>query len=296
MAAGRGVPGAAAILVSMATGPIFTLASGRSGTHFLYQLFRRNAANCVCRHEPYGWNPSMFGRPIYDLAVGDWGAIRRLAERKARIIRGYASATYVETSHAFLKSWSDAAMELFPDMKLVHVVRDPLKVAKSEAWRHGLLDWMHMPLRNYRGGDGRAYPRWALTGLEPIYKQFSGGSLTLFQRYVVQWIEIEHRAIQFLVKHGKHADCLTLDSPRELNDPSRVQEMFEFLGIQTRGGTIQIEGRRNRNPLATEVSDHDRAEFADVVGRLPAERLAIFGREPYVRFSWAKGLCSAGIS
>ena len=280
----------------MATGPIFTLASGRSGTHFLYQLFRRNAAGCVCRHEPYGYNPSMFGRPIYDLAVGDLGAVRRLAERKARIIRGYAPATYVETSHAFLKSWSDVAIDLFPNMKLVHLVRDPLKVAKSEAWRHGLLDWLHMPLRNYRGGDGRAYPRWALTGLEPIYKHFSGDSLTLYQRYVVQWIEIENRAMQLLDKHGKHGECFSLDSPRELNDSRRVQEIFEFLGIQTRGGTIQIEGRRNRNPHATEISDRDRAEFADVVQRLPSERLAIFGRERYVRFPWASALLSAGNS
>ena len=238
----------------------------------------------------------MFGRPIYDAAIGDCEGVRRLAERKARIIRGYAPATYVETSHAFLKSWSDAAIELFPDMKLVHLVRDPLKVAKSEAWRHGLLDWLHVPLRNYRGGDGRAYPRWALTGLEPIYKQLSGDSLTLFQRYVVQWIEIENRAMQLLDKYAKHGDCFSLDSPRELNDPSRVHEMFEFLEIQTRGGTIQIEGRRNRNLLATEVSEQDRAEFADVVRRLPAERLAIFARDPYVRFSWAGALRSAGNS
>jgi hypothetical protein len=274
---------------------IFTLASGRSGTHFLYQLFRRNAANCVCRHEPYGWNPSMFGRPIYDLAVGDVAAIRRLAERKARLIRSYATATYVETSHAFLKSWSDAAVGLFPDMKVVHLVRDPLKVAKSEAYRHALLDWFRMPLRNYRGGDGRSYPRWALTGLEPIF-EFAGQTPTLFQRYVVQWIEIENRAMRFLDLHGKHADCFTLDSPLELNDPERVRALFDFLGIAARRDAIQIEGRRNRNPRPTEISDQERREFADVVRRLPAERLAIFSREPYVKLNWAKCLARAGIS
>ena len=125
---------------------------------------------------------------------------------------------YVETSHAFLKSWSDLAAEMFPQLKLVHLVRDPLKVAKSEANRHAWLDWFHFPLRNYRGGDGRHYPRWALTTLEPIYQPLAEQPLTLFQRYVVQWIEIENRAMRFLEKFDKYTDCITLQSPHDLND------------------------------------------------------------------------------
>src|SRR5262249_42616205 len=82
---------------------IFTLASGRSGTHFLYEIIRRNAVDCVARHETYGFNPSLFGRPIYDYAVGDREPTRRLVERKRRIIESYGEKTYVETSHAFLK-------------------------------------------------------------------------------------------------------------------------------------------------------------------------------------------------
>ncbi|MCI0358278.1 MAG: hypothetical protein L0211_07330 [Planctomycetaceae bacterium] len=286
---------------------IFTLASGRSGTHFLYQLFRRNAADCCCRHEPYGFNPSMFGRPIYDRAVGDTDAIRKLAERKARIIRRCGQPVYVETSHAFLKSWSDVAAELFPDLKLVHLVRDPLKVAKSEANRHQWLDWFHFPLRNYRGGDGRLYPRWALTTLEPIYQavgcmsatKYTGSEpakahgafrfthapyeqpLTLFQRYVIQWIEIENRAMRFLDRFNKHADCITLQSPHELNDAARVRKMFDFLGVKLRRPAIDTAGRQNRNPRPTVITDREREEFAAVVARLPPSELAIFHKEPY---------------
>src|SRR5436190_16191287 len=99
---------------------IFCLASGRSGTHFLYEILRRNTRGAVCRHEPYVWNPSMFGRPIYDRAVGDEASLQRLALRKRRIIDGYAqAAAYAETSHAFLKSWSEQAIEFWPRMKLV---------------------------------------------------------------------------------------------------------------------------------------------------------------------------------
>src|SRR6187401_1072633 len=165
---------------------IFCLASGRSGTHFLYEILRRNTRGVVCRHEPYVWNPSMFGRPIYDHAVGDDAAVKKLAERKRRVIEGYSrTAGYAETSHAFLKSWADIAVEFFPRMKLVHLVRNPLSVAKSEAIREDLIHRWRMPLRNYRGGDGRQYFRWALTGLEPIFSHVAGKPLSRFQWYVV---------------------------------------------------------------------------------------------------------------
>ena len=52
-----------------------------------------------------------------------------------------------------------------------------------------------MPLRHYRGGDGKKYFRWALTGLEPIFSHLAGNPLSRFQWYVVQWIEIENRAM-----------------------------------------------------------------------------------------------------
>jgi len=90
----------------------------------------------------------MFGRPIYDHAVGDEAAVRKLAERKKRAIEGYSrTAGYAETSHAFLKSWADIAIEFFPQMKLVHLVRNPLSVAKSEAIREDIIHRWRLPLR-----------------------------------------------------------------------------------------------------------------------------------------------------
>lgn len=266
---------------------VFTLASGRSGTHFLAQLLRRNAAGCCVRHEPYGWNPSMFGRPIYDRAVGNLDAVRSLAMRKLARIRRCGVATYVETSHAFLKSWSDVAVELLPDLRLVHLMRDPLYVAKSEANRHDTIDWLHLPQTYYRGGDGRRYFRWSLTGLEPIFQHFAGVRLSRFQWYAIQWIEIENRAMRFLDQFAKHADCFALHSPHELNEPQRIGELLDFLRLKRRQSTITIGGRRNRNPWRTVITDDDRREFAEVVRLLPASSLAIFQREPYAQLPWA---------
>jgi hypothetical protein len=271
---------------------VFCLASGRSGTHFLYEILQRNTRGVVCRHEPYLWNPSMFGRPIYDHAVGDEAAVRKLAERKRRIIEGYSgAAAYVETSHAFLKSWADFAVEFFPRMKLIHLVRDPLAVAKSEAVREEMIHRWRMPLRNYRGGDGQKYFRWALTGLEPIFAHAQEKKLSRFQWYVVQWIEIENRAIQFLHEYNKQSDCFTLHSPVELNDAAKVQSLLEFLEFPRRGKEVRLQGSKNRTPgVKTEITDRDQAEFVEVTSWLPVSYLEIFLKPPYSRWEWATGL------
>jgi len=268
---------------------VFCLSSGRSGTHFLYEILRRNLAAAACRHEPYLWNPSMFGRPIYDRIVGDERPLRRLAERKRRVIEGYRSASaYIETSHAFLKSWSDLAMEFFPSMKLVHLVRNPLEVAKSEATREDLIHRWHLPFRNYRGGNGKKYFRWALTGMEHIFVPPSGKPLSRFQWYVIQWIEIENRAMSFLRKYSKHGDCFTLHSPHELNEPEKIDSLLGFLNLPRSGSQLVFEGSKNRTPgVKTEITDQDRSEFADVVGRLPADYLEIFRKPPYSAWDWA---------
>lgn len=234
----------------------------------------------------------MFGRPIYDRAVGDEAAVRKLAERKRRVIEGYAgSAGYVETSHAFLKSWADIAVEFFPRMKLVHLVRNPLEVAKSEATREDLAHRWRMPFRNYRGGDGKLYFRWALTGLEPIIAHAKDQPLSRFQWYVLQWIEIENRAMGFLRKHGKERDCFTLHSPSELNDESKVRLLLDFLAFPLRGNDLRLEGRKNHTPgVRTEITGRDREEFASVIRLLPANSLAIFGLPPYNEWEWAKTL------
>ena len=260
---------------------VFTLSSGRSGTHFLYELIRRNADRCVARHETYGLNPSMFGRPIYDLATGDRQRTHQLLLRKQRIVKRCGASTYVETSHAFLKSWFDLAGRYFPHLKLVHLIRDPLQVAKSEAARESLIKRLHVPFCHYRGGDGRRYFLWSLTGLEPIFAAADSSHLTRFQWYLVQWIEIENRAMRLLETADLQSPCITLHSPHDLNDSSRVRELFTFLDLKPRHSQLVVTGRKNRNWRPTVVDAPDRREFLEVLSRLPAQYLQIFLRQPY---------------
>jgi hypothetical protein len=115
---------------------------------------------------------------------------------------------------------------------------------------------------------------------------------TLFQRYVIQWIEIENRAMQFLHRFDMHGKCFTLLTSADLNNPQRIAEMLEFLGLARRHREITLAGSRNLNPRPTVVGDEDRRQFAEVVARLPAEYLAIFQRPPYSEWPWADLLVS----
>lgn len=266
---------------------IFALASGRSGTHFLYELLRRNTLDCRCRHETYSWsNPSMFGRPIYDYAVGDLDSVRRQVAIKARWIARQRVSAYAETSHAFLKSWFELAPEFFPNLRLVHLVRDVLRVARSEANREELAQRWHLPFRHARGADGTPFFRWALTGKEPIFQKCGRQKLTLFQWYVLQWIEIENRAMRMLDRFALHDRCLSFHSPHDLNAHAKVQELLDFLGLQQRG-PLKVAGRPNRTPgLKTVVSEQDREQAREVIAGLSSEDLAIFFRPPYDQWTW----------
>ena len=277
---------------------LFALASGRSGTHFLYELLRRNAADCICRHETYSWsNPSMFGRPIYDYAVGNLDAVRRQVAIKARWVSRQRSAAYAETSHALLKSWFDVAGDYFPNLRLVHLVRDVLHVAKSEANREALCHRWRLPFRMARGARGLQFFRWALTGLEPIFEDFRYAELSRFQWYVLQWIEIENRARCMLDRFSLHDRCLTLHSPHDLNDAHSVHKMFDFFSLPTRHSSLTIRGGINATPgLKTIVTEEDRRQAREVIARLPADCLAIFQRPPYAEWSWSSLLRPAPLA
>lgn len=272
---------------------VFTLTSGRSGTSFLCGLLQRNVRGCVVTHEPYvDWgNPTMFGLPIYDHAMGNKVPVQALLDKKARRIERYTPRIYIETSHAFLKSYWDLAPQFFPDMSLVHLVRNPLQVARSEANREHLIEHWHLPFRYYRGRDGRKYLRWSLTGLEPIFSFFNTESLTRFQWYLIQWIEIENRAIQFLERFGQRFRCFTLHSPMDLNSQARIGELLQFLELEPQTSMTVIAGHQNRTPTRrTVVGTEEEDECREVIERIPDRFLRIFQDSPYSSFEWARWL------
>lgn len=268
---------------------IFTLTSARSGTLYLRNLFKHNIANCAARHEPFfDWgNPTLFGPAIHDALIGRVDNIRQLLAKKQRYIRQLGVDVYVESSHAFLKSAYLAALEFFPEMKLIHLIRDPLKVAKSEAYREIWRRRMRAPFHYCRTENGKRFFRWALTGEEPIYRTPGLPQLTRFQWYLLQWIEIENRAISFLAQHQLHDRCFVLHTPDDLNREAKVREMFEFLELPLRQQRLVMAGRKNKSLCRrTMITQDDEMECRGILEALTGRYLDIFARPPYQQCHW----------
>jgi hypothetical protein len=272
---------------------VFTLSTARSGTRFLCGLAKSNLASAVCRHEPFfDWgNPTMFGPSIAAHTRGDHAYLRRQLDRKRRYVESLRAEVYVETSHAFLKSYYDLATEYFDDIKVFHLVRDPLRCALSEATRRRILDRVRVPGRRYRDPEGRSCLRWSLTGYEPIFRSCDRLQLTPFQFHLVEWIELQNRAVEYLDRFDMHDHAVTLDSPRELNDPGVITAVFRRLGLACREPEVRITGKSNRTPFfPTRVTTRERDEAAEVLEALPAETLEIFRRPFFARFAWTSSL------
>jgi hypothetical protein len=261
---------------------IFSLASARSGTLYLRNLFRLNARNCAGRHETFFdfGNPTMFGPAIYDAYEGHFGKIRMRLERKRGYIQKLPEEVYFESSHAFLKSSWVAALDYFPNLQLIHLVRDPIKVAASEAYRESWRRRLRAPFHFYKGTDGQRHFAWALTGNEEIFQHFADHKLSLFQWYLIQWIEIENRAINFLSQNNLHDRCFTLDA-------RKIRSMFDFLGVETKQPQIIFGGRKNKSLgyFASEIPHEEELQY--VLGHMPERYLKIFEDKPYRDFAWS---------
>jgi len=205
------------------------LSSGRTGTQFLARYFDANYPEVVARHEP---SPSRLIRVLSNAAAS--GAMDRAKLRPwLTRLRGRRLATlppetalYLE-SNGLLYGFAEVLPELWPEVSIVHVVRDPREQIRS-ALAHGndrglkrlagaLVPWWHP---NPRG----------ISGLEPATPE-SG----LIGRYAVSW-----RVINQTIENARSV-CPRLLRLRfeELVDPeaSGVRRLCEHLGLpfQTQG-------------------------------------------------------------
>jgi hypothetical protein len=230
----------------------------------------------------------MFGPAVYAHASGDQQYLRTLLERKRRAIMRHAPKVYVETSHAFLKSWYDLAPEYFPNTSAVHLVRHPFKVAKSFVNREAFLRRYRVPFTHYKARDGKCYFYWSLTGTEPIFRCFDAARLSRFQWYLLEWIEVENRAARFLDSVGSRGTCVHLRVPEDINDPNQLRAMLERLELRSRSHELDLSGFKNATPGApTIVTSQDLQEASELLDQLPCEYLDVFGTEPYANCDWA---------
>jgi hypothetical protein len=271
----------------------FTLASARSGTLYLRGVFQNNVRDCDCRHEPFFdlGNPTLFGPAIYDAYAGRIDRVRERLLKKRRYVDRLPGSIYLESSHAFLKSTYVSALDVFPNLELIHVIRDPIAVAKSEAYREEWRRRVRAPFHFYKGNDGKRHFCWALTGNEDIFRCFDGQELNLFQWYLIQWIEIENRAMKFIDEHNLQNRCFVLHSPRDLNDADKIREMFEFFDLPMKSDRVVLAGRRNQSfGYRKAALANEDEQVGQIISQLPETYLEIFRREPYSKFGWSTRL------
>jgi len=268
---------------------LFTLASGRSGTSFLADFFAKNVRQCYSTHEPYliPRNPVLFGKPIDWNTRHDDNALLPVLERKCGFIASCKAPVYFEANHAFLKAFNRHAGVLLNNAGFVHLVRDPAKVAKSELLREQLIRKVHLPFVNYTSDTGEHYFRWALTGKEEIFQYYAEHILSRFQFYLLQWIEIEYRAMQLIKQNQWQDRVFFIDVDAQLKDEAVLRQMLEFFGLRHKP-RFNMDLRRNKTPFAgpTVITAQDELEIRDVIRILPDAYKAMLKGEPY---SWCSG-------
>ena len=115
--------------------------------------------------------------------------------------------------------------------------------------------------------------------------------MTRFQWYLIQWIEIENRAIAFLDRFAKRSLCFTIHSPIALNDKTQIEALLRFLQLEPRTSTPIIAGNRNRTPAnKTVIGSVEEKECREVIERIPERFLHIFRDIPYSNFEWTRWL------
>jgi len=267
---------------------IFTSTTGRSGTRFLANLVNVNALNATAEHDPYPrgygdpirWLENKETKKLRHLAVKKCNRLQRdkryrlilnlpiIREMYGRgnsqldiydpfhqIFRYWAPSVelkdiYIESTHAFLKSFGDAIYHLLPNMELIHLTRDPLEVAKSFSNR-----------KSIPGPDNPFL-------LDPNFKTNKIKlkiKMTDFQKCLWYWLESEVRHVTFLEKHDVKK-VYEIDV-KELNDKRNVEKIFKKLHISYEDLVLNIA--RNQNKTPTNISEQDYKEATELVNALP---------------------------
>lgn len=248
---------------------LLTLASGRSGTSFLYAFFRRHVHHCRSSHEPYlaAGNPTLFGPAIYWNATGNDEPLQALIEQKRRYIADIAQPVYLESNHALLKSAHRHLHRLSDNIGLIRLHRHPLKIAKSEYLREQLIQRCRIPLRHYTL-QGQTYFRWSLTGQEPVFRHFAGQPLSRYQFYVLQWLEIERRADTVIADNRWQHRVCSINMDNTGQQLQQLTAMLDFFQLEARQ-PFNLNLYRNKTPFVGNSAALNRNDYAQAEALLP---------------------------
>jgi len=239
---------------------IFMATTGRSGSKSLARVFEA-ADNAVTYHEPY---PIMFSH-FPDLEEPPRGADRKEYFRKLFYTKkginirrnAIGHRYYVETNHQFIKNFADLAIEYFGDkIRIIHVLRDPVKVASSFYSIESIPD---------------TTPRGKVYAIDPkdednivkmddlLYhdEEFKEP----FFKCLWYWYELHSRTKKYKEKYPS-VRWHTMNTD-DMNDREKLIEMFDTLGVKYHRDKLEevVGTRSNRVPhMKKQAIDPEKAD------------------------------------
>ncbi len=268
---------------------IFTSTTGRSGTAYLANLINSSAINATSEHDPYPrgygapivWHENgkhdkllklarakckrlergkkynkILGSPFLRKATGREKTTNKVYIGINKVLRNYFPTVeikeiYIESTHAFIKSFGEAMFELVPQLGLIHITRNPLHVAKS-FFNRGSVP-----------GPNNPYlldPRSRKNILRLDVK------MTDFQKCLWYWFESELRHYHYIKEHDvKRVYDIETEN---LGDIEYVKDMFKYFNI--RYDKIVLQVGRNKNKMSTTITEQDLHEAQCLLEKIPA--------------------------
>ncbi len=267
---------------------IFTSTTGRSGTRYLANIINKNAVNATAEHDPYPrgygkpivWYDTNQKDKLHSLVRKKLNRINRgnriridkdssrlllkssknkkefaLYVPRVMMLQSYFPTVdmkeiYLESTHAFIKSFAESIVSLHSDINIIHLTRDPLEVAKSFFNRNSI--------------PGRNNPYL----LSPDYKKNQlqiPFSMNNFQKCLWYWFESELRHQQFIEKYPD-IKCYDIDI-KTLNNSESLRKLFHFFGILYDDFIFNVD--QNKNIKSTVISKSDLNDAKQLIDIIP---------------------------
>lgn len=259
------------------TGLIFVLGSGRCGTKALVQMLQ-GTPNLEAHHEYCRY---AYQREAVLYAMNFLG--KPLMEKRLDEI--YGSAAYYSEAGQFLDSShklvpvADLLVEMFPDAKFIHLIRDGRKVAASFYYKLQIHDDRAAAmLRQFKANPGK-FP------VPPPSEKywFMPTSYTRFERIIHHWADSNARIEKAFVK-AKHSMFVRLEDVT--TNEGTLQALIDFIGVPYTDTYWKVINKPNHAyvPINYHLTDGQRVAFEAMGGGIMNRYYGYTGDEQDVNY------------
>lgn len=238
------------------------VSTGRTGTNFLARLLNRPELGLIAKHEP----PPDLGDLGNDFITGRKTleqTKRGILRDRAKIFGAIGNDTYIE-SNSGLIFLLPALKELIPNLKVVHVVRNPLDFVQSGV------------NRSYRA-DGKVFQtyaeekNWKLKTTDFPDSAEDWGAMDVYERFMWTWAFKNDYAARFVRENPSMAMRIRFEDIFHTDDHTGFRAMLEFLGLSHLAVNF---GQRDFN----QVVNGNEVTFAEPFDAWPSRRKASLER------------------